>query len=184
MTIHAWEIVLLAGIVAILVAHSLWLRNVFTHQLKARDTTIETLNAAIKLHETHVAALRDDSAQRIVEKYKIIKEHAEEQASESVHLQKQLKELQSTQVFSEYLASATKAVNEVNGIFLSQRLLHENLGALLFPSCERDGEVPDLSAETVVSIMSHYLVAFKLLNWEVENRKQQTLKAMALARAS
>lgn len=183
MTIHAWEIVLLAGIFAILLAHSIWLRNVFTRQLRARDATIETLNAAIKLQETHAAALRNDSAQKIVEKYKVMKQQAEEQAGESFRLQQKLKELQIKQAFSEHLASAEKAVAEVGGIFLSQRLLHENLGVLLFPSCQSEGEAPDVSAETVVSMMSHYLVVFKLLSWEVENRKQQTLRSMALAKA-
>jgi hypothetical protein len=84
-------LVLNAVVAVLLVGYGLWLRNIFIQQLSAKDTTIETLNAAIKLHEGEVAALKGDRAPAIAAEYKTMREHADLMTREKQVLDEQMK---------------------------------------------------------------------------------------------
>jgi hypothetical protein len=56
MTIQAWNIVLNAVVAIMVVAYGIWLKNIVTQQLQTKDTTIESLEAALKTKDAEIAA--------------------------------------------------------------------------------------------------------------------------------
>ena len=90
MTIEAWNIVLNAVVAVVLVAYGLWLRNIVTQQLKNKDTTIDALDAVIKIKDAEISALKSDTAPAITKAYAEMREHANQMTAEVQYLSEQL----------------------------------------------------------------------------------------------
>jgi hypothetical protein len=97
MSIGDWNILLNALIGVLLVGYGVWLRKVVHHQLESKDSTIESLGAAIKANEAEIARLRGETAPAIAESYKRVKELADDLAAESNDLAARLKAKDSDQ---------------------------------------------------------------------------------------
>ena len=121
-------LVLNVVIAVLLVGYGLWLRNIFTHQLSAKDTTIETLNAAIKLHETEIAGLKGDRAPAIVKDYKAMKEHAEQVTLEKQQLDERMQSLTETQRRMAAVHEVDVYRAELQGLRITTVLLMRHLG--------------------------------------------------------
>jgi len=93
MTVQGWNLLFSAITAGLVLVGGIWLRYVVTQQLKAKDTTIETLNAAIKLHEAEIAALKGDRAPAIAAEHKIMKEFVDQMAAQKQQLEDQVKNL-------------------------------------------------------------------------------------------
>jgi len=93
MTIEAWNIVLNAVVVVVLVAYGLWLKNIVTQQLKSKDTAIGALEAVIKIKDAEISALMADTAPAITKAYAVMKEHANQMTVEVDVLTRRANEL-------------------------------------------------------------------------------------------
>jgi predicted histidine transporter YuiF (NhaC family) len=134
-------LVLNAVIAVLLVGYGLWLRNIFTQQLSAKDTTIETLNAAVKLHEGEVAALKGDRAPAIAAEYKTMREHANQMTEEKQKLEDRVKNLTDSQRRGEAIRPVLKALSEMDGLMLAGKFLSD---ALIDLDKEPDTFIPSL----------------------------------------
>jgi len=76
MTESGWSLLFNAGTFSLVLVGGIWLKYVVAQQLKTKDTTIESLNAAIKLQETEIAGLKGDRAPAIAAEYKTMREYA------------------------------------------------------------------------------------------------------------
>jgi len=70
-----------------------YLSHFVNQQLKAKDATIETLNAANKLREAEIAALKSDRAPAIAADYKVMREHADKMTEDKRRLDERVAEL-------------------------------------------------------------------------------------------
>ena len=76
MTIFEISSILLNAIIGVLiVGYGIWLRNVFNHQIKAKDATIEAKDAEI-------SRLRADAAPAIADAYAKMRAHANQMAAD------------------------------------------------------------------------------------------------------
>jgi len=80
MPLESWNVLFSATTSGLVLVGGIWLRYVVNQQLKAKDTTIETLSAAIKLHEAEIASLKGDRAPALAAEHKIMKEFADQMA--------------------------------------------------------------------------------------------------------
>lgn len=88
MTINEWNLLLNAVICVVLVCYGLWLKNVVDQQIKAKDATIETFNAAVTAYEAEIARLKGDTAPAIAEAYQTMRAHADQMTNDSLKLHK------------------------------------------------------------------------------------------------
>jgi hypothetical protein len=95
MQIETWNILLNAVIGVLLLGYGIWLRSVVRRQLDSKDSTIESLGAAIKANEAEIARLHGETAPAIADSYKRMKEFAERIAAESNDLATRFKAIES-----------------------------------------------------------------------------------------
>jgi septal ring factor EnvC (AmiA/AmiB activator) len=125
MTIEAWTLLFSAITSGLVLVGGVWLKHVVNQQLKSKDTTIETLNAAIKLHEAEIAALKNDRAPAIATEYKTMREHADRMTADKQALDEQIKKLTESQKEGEKVQQLIKAMSEIDGLTLASNLLTE-----------------------------------------------------------
>ena len=91
--------IFLNAIIAVLfVGYGLWLRNIFKHQLKAKDSTIESYEAIIKIHEAEVSRLKAEATPAIVNAYQNVRNFADEMADTNNKLTVQINEMKSNKI--------------------------------------------------------------------------------------
>jgi len=91
-------IILNAIIAVLVVGYGIWLRNIFEHQLKAKDSTIESYEAIIKIHESEVSRLKAEATPAIVNAYQTVRNFADEMADTNSRLTVQINELKSNTI--------------------------------------------------------------------------------------
>ena len=124
MTIMAiCTLVLNAVVGVLLICYGLWFRNIVNQQLRTKDTTIETLNAAIKLHEVEIAGLKGDRAPAIAAEYKTIREYADRMTADKQGLDQRLKKLTERQKEEAKIHMVETAMAEVDGLLVASDLL-------------------------------------------------------------
>lgn len=84
-TFEICNIVLNAVVAVLVVGYGLWLRNVFQHQIKAKDATIETKDAEI-------SRLKAETAPAIAEAYSKMRAHADQMTVDANLLSEKLDE--------------------------------------------------------------------------------------------
>src|ERR1035441_6867560 len=124
MTIMAiCTLVLNAVVGVLLICYGLWFRNIVNQQLRTKDTSIETLNAAIKLHEVEITGLKGDRAPAIAAKYKTIREYADRMTADKQGLDQRLKKLTERQKEEAKIHMVETAMAEVDGLLVASDLL-------------------------------------------------------------
>jgi hypothetical protein len=93
MTIEAWNIILNAATLGLLIGGSIWLRYVVQQQLKTKDTTIEALKGVAEVKDAHILALSGNTAPAIAQAYDVMKTHAEDMTGKQLRLSEELKRL-------------------------------------------------------------------------------------------
>src|ERR1700741_3554337 len=93
MTIFEMYSILLNTVVAVLVVgYGIWLRNVFKHQISAKDATIETFETALKAKDGEIARLTRDTAPAIAAAYDIMRKHADKMTADFALASQRLQE--------------------------------------------------------------------------------------------
>jgi hypothetical protein len=133
MTIEAWNIVLSAVIVALLIVGGFWLRHVVTQQLKSKDATIQALEGVIKLKDVRITTLESDTAPAIAKSYAVMREHANQTAEDYQNVLDEYQELMLKKQLSEDLEPAQKVLRDAHGLILASEILHKHLHPLFFP---------------------------------------------------
>jgi hypothetical protein len=93
LTIQEWNLVASVIPTALLLVGGFWLRNLVNQQLKAKDATIESRDATIKLHEAEIASLKAVSVPALVAEHKGAFEHAEHMTAQKQRLEERVLEL-------------------------------------------------------------------------------------------
>ena len=139
MTIEAWNIVLNAVVAVVLVVYGLWLRNIVNQQLKSKDTTIDALDAVIKIKDAEISALKSDTAPAITKAYADMREHADRMTAEVYDQTRRANELTEELQRSRgevgkladenhrqtLIAEATALSSEAKGLLLASALFKE-----------------------------------------------------------
>jgi chromosome segregation ATPase len=128
MTVQGWNLLFSAITAGLVLVGGIWLRYVVTQQLKAKDTTIETLNAAIKLHEAEIAALKGDRAPAIAAEHKIMKEFVDQMAAQKQQLEDQVKNLTASKKAD--VNSSDRFIGETEGLKKSLSILRKHVTAI------------------------------------------------------
>lgn len=90
---------ILSAIIAVLVfGYGIWLKKIFDLQLKAKDSTIESHQAIIKMHEAEVARLKAEATPAIVNAYQTVRNFADEMADTNNQLTVQINEMKSNKM--------------------------------------------------------------------------------------
>ena len=134
MTIESWNLVFSAVTSGLVLVGGIWLRYVVNQQLKSKDTTIETLNAAIKLQEHEISALKGDRAPAIAAEYKTMREHAERMTEEKQKLDDQNRLLTEQQKEKDKVSAcvmepADRAMSEAVGLVNAASIMLKHLQA-------------------------------------------------------
>ncbi|MGD0509402.1 MAG: hypothetical protein ABSA27_16505 [Terriglobales bacterium] len=116
-------LVLNAVVTVLLVGYGLWFRNIVKQQLNAKDTTIETLNAAITSHQAEISILKGDRAPVITAEYKIMREHADQMTADKQALDEQVKKLTESQKEGAKMHQVEKVMSEIDGLRFASELL-------------------------------------------------------------
>jgi len=90
MTLETYSILLNTTIGVLIIGYGIWLRNVFQHQIKAKDATIETKDAEI-------SRLRGETAPSIADAYAKMRAHAESMTADVTDLTQNLDASRKTQ---------------------------------------------------------------------------------------
>ena len=87
MTIFEICSVVFQAVVTVLgVSGGLWLKHIVDQQVKAKDSTIETLEAVIKSKEAQISHLQADTAPAIAERYTKMRALADQIAADNAKL--------------------------------------------------------------------------------------------------
>jgi hypothetical protein len=137
MTIESWNLFFSAGIAALLSIGGIWLKHVVDQQLRAKDSSIQSLESVIKSKEAEISALKADTAPAIVKAYSDMRQHANEMTEEVQRLFGQVKLLSAKQVKTveqrpELFTSFQAAVNEARGLHLASDILLQALNKHVF----------------------------------------------------
>ena len=116
-------LVLNVVVAVLLVGYGLWFRNIVNQQLSAKDTTIETLNAAIKLRETEIAGLKGERAPAIAKDYLVMVQHAEQITKEKNELSERIENLTEEQKESKKVRAILGMMAEVDGLAVAADIL-------------------------------------------------------------
>ena len=150
MQIETWNILLNALIAVLLVGYGIWLRNVFRHQLAAKDSTIESLGAAITAHEAEIKRLRGETAPAIAEAYKRLKELAEFTAAESNELAKRLKAAEAARVKADPIISSLFLANRLAGFVEASVMVRKR-----FEEVTNNPNALTMTPEELLVVMTH-----------------------------
>ena len=101
----------------------IWLKYVVDQQLKLKDSEIGTLNTAIKLHESQIAALKAERAPAIAAEYKTMLEHAEKMTAEKQRLDELVKTLKESNKRDARLVRIEHNMAERDGLTIASSLL-------------------------------------------------------------
>lgn len=123
MTIQEWTLVFSAVTSGLVLVGGIWLKYVVDQQLKAKDTTIESLNAAIKLHEGQIDSLKGDRAPAIAAEYKTMREHADKMTEEKQALDKQVEKLTEAQKEQAKEHHVGTIMSEIDGLVLASEVM-------------------------------------------------------------
>jgi len=115
--------VLNAVVTVLLVWYGLWFRTIVKQQLSIKDTTIETLNAAITSHQAEISILKGDRAPVITAEYKIMREHADQMTADKQALDVQVKKLTESQKEGAKIHQVEKVMSEIDGLRFASELL-------------------------------------------------------------
>jgi phage shock protein A len=159
MTIQAWTLLFSAITSGLVLVGGIWLRYVVNQQLKSKDTTIETLNAAIKFHEAEIAALKGDCAPAIAAEHKIMKEFADQMAAQKQQLEDQVKTLTTSQKAA--VNSNDRFIGETEGMKKALRTIVMKYIAI---TMRRPTKLPEEMNEVFMNIFS-----------EIKNREDAPL---------
>jgi hypothetical protein len=169
MTIEAWNIILSAIMLALMIGGGVWLKYVVDQQFKAKDTTIEALKGVVELKEAYISTLTGNTAPAIAQAYAVIKTHADAMTSEQLRLSEELKSLNIQLLLKEIVTPMRDLVNQTDGLMTAQRILHHALGSFLFPDPPTP---PAPTVESMVTIINSYNEAFEQMNEEVAQRNK------------
>jgi hypothetical protein len=153
MTIESWNLVFSAATTGLVLVGGIWLKYVVAQQLATKDTTIQALNAAIKLHETEIAGLKGERAPAIVQDYKAMREHAEQITKEKRELSERVNNLTEEQKESQKLKPLLGLMYEVDGLSFASDVFKEAF------TVHDYGQEPNVLSEGLVSL-NHIQVGF------------------------
>jgi len=132
MTIQVWTLLFSAITSGLVLVGGIWLRYVVAQQLRSKDATIETLKAAIELHQAEITTLKGDRAPAIAAEYKVVKEYADKITQDKQKLDEQLRllteqrqERDKTRVYPPDPADI--AIFEAKGLILGASILLKHL---------------------------------------------------------
>jgi len=94
-TFEVCNIVLNVVVAVLVIGYGIWLRNVFKHQIEAKDATIETKDAEI-------SRLRGETAPAIAAAYAAMRQHADQMTSDVATMKQQ--EVERSKVLPRILA--------------------------------------------------------------------------------
>jgi hypothetical protein len=146
MTIESWNLVFSAATAGLVLVGGIWLKYVVAQQLATKDTTIQALNAAIKLHETEIAGLKGERAPSIVQDYKAMREHAEQITKDKIELSEQVKNLTEEQKESQKMKAMLGLMYEIDGLSFATDIFKEVFTVLPTP------KKPNVLSEGLVSL--------------------------------
>ena len=146
MTIESWNLIFSAATTGLVLVGGIWLKYVVAQQLASKDTTIQVLNAAIKLHETEIAGLKGERAPAIVQDYKAMREHAEQITKEKQELSERVNRLTVEQKESQRAKALLGMMYEIEGMTFASEIFKE-----AFPA-PRPQPQPDFLSEGLVSL--------------------------------
>jgi hypothetical protein len=126
MTLPQWSVLINALIAALMVGYGFWIRDVVSQQLKLKDSSIESLQAALTAKDAEISRLKEDKAPNIVKAYSEMREHADQMTGEVAALQKKIQ----TQVEKN---EVVQLLAESSGLNLGERILIDKLGRFLDP---------------------------------------------------
>ena len=93
MTIELWNVLLQAGVIALIIGFGVWFKRVLEQQLKSKDIVIEALKAQINEHKAEISRLQQQQQQpapTIAQHYKTLKKYADDAAAEKNRLAEEL----------------------------------------------------------------------------------------------
>jgi len=96
MTIAEWNLVLNAALLVLIVGYGFWLRRIVNEQIRAKDSTIQSLGAAITANQAEISRLKGESAPAIARDYKIMRAHAEQMTSDMMTLRRRVDSAEQT----------------------------------------------------------------------------------------
>ena len=108
---------------ALLLGGGFWLRHLVNQQLKAKDATIEKLQAAHTVYEARIASLESQRAPELAKDYRVMLEHAEQMAKEKRQLAEQIKSLTDEQKESENAKAILAMMNQIDGLYVAADVL-------------------------------------------------------------
>jgi hypothetical protein len=160
-------LVLNAVVAVLLVGYGIWFRNVVAQQLATKDTTIETLDAVVKLHEAELSALKREAAPAIANEHKTMREFAEQMAAEKQKLEEQVKALNAAlnAASGRDKSRTDQVLGESHGLILALGILHKHVSSL-----------HGMSAHAFVVNTSE---AFKEISTEIQNRQSTAMKLLS-----
>ena len=113
MSVAAWNILLRAVVGVLVFGYGIWLRQIIVHQLKAKDSTIESLHAAIEANEAIASRLKDLQAPAIARDLEQMTRTADKYAEEKRQLEEKVKAFEES---AKAAGAAVATVEEVKDI--------------------------------------------------------------------
>lgn len=162
MTIAEWNLVLNAVLLVLIVGYGFWLRRIVNEQIRAKDSTIQSLGAAITANQAEISRLKGESAPAIARDYKIMRAHAEQTTSDMMILRRRVDLLILTNSYMDALKPARKLFSEQDGLWIAFHILDDAWVPFLTQ--------PPESVEGLVDMMNALWKATARLVDEVEAR--------------
>jgi hypothetical protein len=169
MTIEAWNIVLSATILVLMAVGGFWLKHVVGQQLKAKDAVIEASKGVIELKDTLITSLQGNTAPAIAKDYAAMREHANQVSEDSQKKSAQLAALTERHKLAVQTYETKLSIAEARVYSESFDLIHEHIGAVLFPDGEQINSLFK-DKDTFETLFENYLLVMKQINLEIGTR--------------
>jgi len=171
MSLDAWNLLVSAGICALLIVGGFWLKYFVDQQIKS-------LNAIIQLKDAEISTLRSDIAPAITRAYNDMRQHADTMTQDVQRISEELKKVQKKYETSLHVLDletestnrekrGARAFYESNGLLLAIKIISEKFGSL------SRGAVNN-SSDLVNKVMDTYDAALELIHSEIHSRYIQT----------
>jgi hypothetical protein len=152
--------------------YGFWFKKIVTHQITAKNATIETLQAVIKSKEAQVSALKDAAAPALVREHADMRAFANHVAEEKQRLSEdtqrltlQLQEIRAKQN-QKQLGPVHLLIAQVDGLNLALKVLDEGLGKKVFGT-----KAPMLSGMTIGEFFDAFLSTYRQILFEIVQRR-------------
>lgn len=174
MIIQAWALISTVITPPLIAGGGFWLRNLVNEQLKSKDATIESLNAAIKLHEAAITGLKGERAPAIAADYKAMLEHANQKTEENQRLKEQMKDLTEDQKKVMNSLALQSRVAEIDGLLLANDLMLNEWNAHFAENEDFQGDMKDFYR----GLLSRVTTSMDRIDKEIDTRRMEIARAL------